>query len=167
MCGKIIKGEYVHHICAIDISEKRNLKINSCLPRCEICMAWTDEQTNNQTFLNQWTEDRENVYVCTECAASCDYGKLPKDCDCDWYTDKEGEERCKECNLKYNGYCYKCNMSYYIDEKKQKRCSTCDIKIESQYDKPCECDPWYIDGDDYNCKTCHEKVDDKCAKCYP
>ena len=77
-------------------------------------------------------------------------------------SDKEGEERCKECNLKYNGYCYKCNMAYYKDEKNQKRCSTCDIKIESQYEKPCECDPWYPDGDDYKCKTCHEKVDGKC-----
>ena len=36
-------------------------------------------------------------------------------------------------------------MSYYKDEKNQKRCSTCDIKIESQYEKPCECDPWYSD----------------------
>ena len=167
-CGEIIKGEYAHHICLINLEGKRNLKIFSCTPRCKICMAWMDEQSIKQIFLNQWTEDYENVYVCTECAVICRYGELPKDCECDWYTDKEGEERCKECNLKYNGHCYKCNMAYYKDEKNQKRCSTCDIKIESQYEKPCECDPWYTDDDGNDkCKTCHEKVDGKCEKCIP
>ena len=59
-------------------------------------------------------------------------------------------------------------MSYYKDEKNQKRCSTCDIKIESQYEKPCECDPWYSDDDGNDrCKTCHEKNDGKCEKCIP
>ena len=122
-CGEIIKGEYAHHICLINLEGKRNLKIFSCTPRCTICMAWMDEQSINQIFLNQWTEDYQNVYVCTECAVICRYGELPKDCECDWYTDKEGVERCKECNLKgkFTNFQYLHSWKYFENENEQKK----------------------------------------------
>ena len=62
VCGEIIKGEYAHHICLTSLNGKRNLKIYSCTPKCEICIAWMDEQSNKQIYLKQWTEDYENVY---------------------------------------------------------------------------------------------------------
>ena len=43
------------------------------------------------------------------CSFTVEYRELPKVCDCVWYTNKDGVDRCKECNVVYG---YGCVRSY-------------------------------------------------------
>ena len=125
---------------------------------CLQAYSMSDCQEESQIYLNQWYEEYygTDIYSCAECYMICEYRELPKVCECVWYTDKEGVDRCKECNVVYDGYCRKCNLCWYKDESGRLRCSSCDIEIVSIFNKPCECDHWYTDSEEIDrCKKCH------------
>ena len=126
-----------------------------------------DVQRKLKIYLDQWTEGDDDIYYCTECGTRCYDRELPKVCDCEWYTDKEGIARCKKCNVKYDGYCRKCELCWYRDDNDQLKCSICDIEIASIHDKPCECDHWYTDSEGFDrCKKCHTQNDGSpCEEC--
>ena len=166
ICGEEV-GEYLHHKCTVSIKEKSSLEISRCDPwKCQTCKEWVESQRKFKIYLDQWSEEDDEIY-CDACFTRCHNRELPKDCNCEWYTDKEGVDRCKKCNLSYDGYCYKCNMGWYKDDNGQLRCSTCDIEIPYIDAKPCECDHWYTDVEGIDrCKKCHTENDGSpCEKC--
>ena len=168
-CGEEINGECIRHICPINLNGKTNLEIINCdvEKKCKICILAMEKQNKLNKFLNQWCESEEGD-TCNECDARCEYGELPKHCYCEWYTDEEGVDRCKVCNIMYDGReCKKCTLCWYKDDNGQLRCSTCDIKLVCIDDKPCECDHWYTDKDGTDrCKKCHAGNNgDPCDKC--
>ena len=171
-CGEKINAEcLIRHICPINLNGKTNLEIINCdgENKCKICISAMEKQRKEKLFLNQWNESWDEVYTCNECGSPCEYGELPKDCYCDWYTDEGEVDRCNECNIMYDGReCQKCTLAWYKDDNGQLRCSTCDITLSSMHaNKPCECDHFYTDEDGTDrCKKCHAENDgDPCIKC--
>ena len=183
VCGRRI-GEY-HHQCQSSIKDKTKLEVIPCNPKnCEKCLKHKEDmlkqERKDELYNNQWTEygdprDGGEAY-CSVCHVRVVDCTLPKDCQCEWYTDEDGIDRCKRCHCdtynKYSECCKKCDLCWwYSVELKQNICSTCNKEIK-RIEDGCECEHWYrgkhnADDDEVTCKKCHTTNEnrDVCKKC--
>lgn len=77
------------------------IKVISCDENCRRC----EEFRNNEKYESQWDEELR----CNFCEMATN-GRLPKSCECKFYIDEYGEERCMKCSQLYkddrcSGYC--------------------------------------------------------------
>ena len=127
VCGELINGK---HDCKVEGDKVMQIRVKECFyessrkdadeDACEICL----DKEAEKAYEDQWDTD-DGYCICSTCGDKCD-GDLPKECSCDAYIDRNGEERCKSCDELW--------LSPYLDYGS---CKFCGSDSETEY---CECE---------------------------
>ena len=113
-------------------------------------------QEKQRIYESQWEENADECISCKYCdviIAMENAYKLPKECECKWYTDTEATDRCKYCHEPYHYNCKdclkpctKCYWAWDTDDKGGCWSSFCYAECVLLEKKTCSCDDEDVDS---------------------